>query len=294
MKVLAFGEVLFDVIEGTPFLGGAPLNFAAHLARFGVDSHILSRVGKDNLGDEALGIIEQLGVSTEFIQKDPVHPTGTVEVLLNNGQPDYTIFENVAYDFIAPVDIKKVAPNGFDVLYFGTLAQRNIQSKDTLAKLVEENYFRHVFYDVNLRKGFYSKKILHDSLRRCTILKLNDEEVIVLGEMFFQQKLSMENFAFRVAEAFGIKIIVITAGADGCLVYNDGELSFVNGYPAKVVDTVGAGDSFSAAFLYRFFVNGDPVQAADIANQLGAFVASSRGPIPDYSPEIMRVLKIKK
>ena len=294
MKVLAFGEILFDVIEGEPFLGGAPLNFAVHLARFGVDSYILSKVGKDELGDQAVRQTEKLGVKTAFIQKDAERPTGTVEVELNQGQPDYTILENVAYDFIKPIDKEEVGQLDFDILYYGTLAQRNDESRSTLAKLIAEKKFEHVFYDVNLRKGFYSKEILHGSLRRCTILKLNDEEVIVLGEMFFQQMLSMENFAFRVAEAFGIKIILITAGADGCLVYNDGELSYVKGYPAKVVDTVGAGDSFSAAFLYRFFVNGDPVRAADIANQLGAFVASSRGPIPDYSPEIMRVLKIKK
>lgn len=294
MNALAFGEILFDVIERKHFLGGAPLNFAAHLARFGVNSYILSRIGDDKPGEEALKLINNLGIHANFIQKDPVHETGTVEVKLTEGQPDYMICENVAYDFISPINKEEFRQVSFDVLYYGTLAQRNSQSKDTLAQLIGEKKFKHIFYDVNLRKGFYSREILHDSLQNCTILKLNDEEVVVLGKMFFQQELPIKDFAYRVAEAFEIKMVVVTAGAKGCLVYEDEELSFVKGYPAKVLDTVGAGDSFSAAFLYQYFLHNDPLKAADLANQLGAFVASSRGPIPDYSPEIMKALKLKK
>ena len=293
MKVLAFGEILFDVIEGKPFLGGAPLNFAAHLARFGVDSYICSRIGEDELGEKAIGQIQKLGVNTFLVQKDNIHPTGTVEVKLNNGQPDYTILEEVAYDFIEPVERGKVINVGFDVLYYGTLAQRNEQSRGALAKLISENEFKDIFYDVNLRKGYYSKEILLNSLKNCSILKLNDEEVGVLGEIFFQEIIGMEAFATRVAKDFGIQTIIITAGAKGCMIYADGEMNFVKGYPAEVVDTVGAGDSFSAAFLYQYLKHKDAVMAADIANQLGAYVASSRGPIPEYSSGIKKILGIE-
>ncbi len=294
MKVLAFGEILFDVIEGRPFLGGAPLNFAAHLARFGVDSWILSGVGVDELGDNAVAQIEKQGVKTTLIQRDAEHPTGTVEVVLSGGQPDYTISEGVAYDFIKPPGEKELGQTAFDVLYYGTLAQRNKKSRDTLAKVLKENQFREVFYDVNLRQGFYTEEVLRNSVKNCTILKLNDEEAGVLGDLFFGERMEMKDFAARVAEEFRIGTIVITTGAKGCLIYADETLHFVEGFPAKVADTVGAGDSFSAAFLYQYMLHKDPVKAAGVANRLGAFVASCRGAIPEYSPEIMKVLGIKK
>lgn len=294
MKVLAFGEILFDIIEGKGFLGGAPLNFAAHIARLGADSFVLSQVGEDKLGSEALEQVAKLGVKTLYIRKDTEHPTGIVNVVLEDGQPDYTIFENVAYDFIAPIsDTETFGKEVFDVLYFGTLAQRNGQSKATLAQVVREGEFKHIFYDVNLRKGFYSREILHDSLQSCTILKLNDEEVTVLAEMLFHEKqLSMKDFAFRIARDFAIAVVIITAGVDGCMVFENEKLNFVKGYPAKVVDTIGAGDAFSAAFLYAYFHHQNPLRAADMANQLGAFVASSRGSVPEFSPEIKKVLKL--
>lgn len=294
MRVLAFGEILFDIIEGKHYLGGAPLNFAAHLAKLGAESYIFSRIGNDDLGHLALGQIERHGVNTTFIQRDHEHETGTVEVFIENGQPDYTIHEKVAYDFIGQDVLKnKIKNTAFDILYYGTLAQRNDYSRNALSKLLQENTFSHVFYDVNLRKGFYSKEIVNQSLRNCTILKLNDEEVVVLGKLLFLEKIKVEDFAFRVAMKFGIDIVIITAGAEGCLIYENEELSFVKGFPANVVDTVGAGDSFSAAFLFQYFHHKNPILAAEKANQLGAFVASSRGPIPDYSEDIIKALALE-
>lgn len=295
MRVVSFGEILFDIIEGVNYLGGAPLNFAAHLAKCGVDSYIFSRVGEDELGEMALEQVKALGVKTEFIEKDSDHPTGTVAVALKKDQPDYTIFEQVAYDFISFEEAEKcLLEADFDVLYIGTLAQRNEHSKRTLAQLVDRKKFKHIFFDINLRKGFYSKEILHNSLNHCTILKMNDEEVKVPSAIFFEQDLSMEDFSYQMAKKYAIEVVVITAGAKGCLVYEKGKLNFVKGYPAQVVDTVGAGDSFSAAFLFQYFKYQNPLEAADIANQLGAFVASSRGPIPKYSPEIIQVLALQK
>lgn len=294
MRVLSFGEILFDIIMGEHCLGGAPLNFAAHLARCGVVSYIFSRVGADELGKIALEEIAALGVETDLIEQDPDHPTGTVAVELKEGQPDYKIFEQVAYDFISFEEKEKaLLATDFDVLYIGTLAQRNEISGSTIAKLLEQKKFRHVFYDINLRKGFYPKEILHNSLNHCTILKVNDEEVKVLSQMLFKQDLSMEEFSHRVAKEYFIEVVTITTGAKGCLVYEKEKLHFVPGYPAQVVDTVGAGDSFSAAFMYQYFQSGNPLKAADRANKLGAFVASSRGPIPVYSGEIKCELGIQ-
>lgn len=294
MKVLSFGEILFDVIEGENYLGGAPLNFAAHLAQCGVEAYILSKVGTDELGTSAVDNIKSLGIRTDFIQVDKEHATGTVDVVLSGGQPDYTIYENVAYDFITLQDwTEDLKAEGFDMLYFGTLAQRHQQSGAALRQLVEQNRFKQVFYDVNLRKGFYNKEVLENSLKWCTILKLNDEEVKVLSELLYQQDLDLEAFSEKTVSTFGVETVIITAGEKGCYIYESNKLHFVQGVSVTVADTVGAGDAFSAAFVYKYLSGESAVKAAVTANKLGAFVASCRGPIPAYSPEIKKELGLE-
>jgi fructokinase len=293
MRILAFGEILFDIIEGEHYLGGAPLNFAGHLARMGAEACILSAVGRDALGRQALEEMKKLGVDTRLVQVLDTYPTGTVPVSFKGGQPDYTILRDVAYDYIgyAPAEplLEELQP---DLLYFGSLAQRNSHSRSTLRQLLERKGVEHVFYDINLRKEGYSAEIIQESLRLCTILKLNDEEARMLSEMFFQKELELETFARQLAQAYALKLIIITAGEQGCYLLEDHEYSYVKGYSAKVVDTVGAGDAFSAAFVYQYLRQGDARAAADTANRLGAYVASSRGPLPEYSPEIRELLGI--
>lgn len=293
MKVISFGEILFDVVEDENYLGGAPLNFAAHLARFGLESYVFSRVGTDELGDLAVNQIEKLGVKTSFIQRDNVHPTGTVAVTLKYGQPDYIISENVAYDYIdyneGEMTLKEM---DFDVLYFGTLAQRNSISAHTLKQLVSQNKFGQVFYDINLRKNSYTREVINNSLLLCNILKLNDDEIYVLSEMYYQKQLDQEAFLKQLTKDYQINIVIVTAGDKGCYIYESGKLSFIKGYPVHVKDTIGAGDAFSAAFVYQFMKHGDVIKAAEIANRLGSYVAGSRGAIPEYSPEIKRILEL--
>ncbi|WP_181304167.1 carbohydrate kinase [Rufibacter sp. XAAS-G3-1] len=294
MKVLSFGEILFDIIEGEHYLGGAPLNFAAHLAQCGAESYIFSAVGKDDLGQQALEKIEALGVQTTLIQFDHDHPTGTVPVTLQQGQPDYTIIKEVAYDYIQlPENPEDVWAVTYDVLYFGTLAQRTPQSRETLRQITELQTFTHVFYDVNLRKDSYTQEIIQESLPLCTILKLNDEEVTVLSAMLYGQKLETEAFARRTAEEYNTQVIIITAGATGCYIYEQGQLSFSPAQPVTVVDTVGAGDAFSAAFVFQYLNGETAANAAVTANKLGGYVASQRGPIPAYPAEIKNVLGIE-
>jgi fructokinase len=175
MKVLAFGEILWDVINGEEHLGGAPFNFAAHSAKCGNNSFIISRLGNDPRGINAFNRCKDYGVDNSMIQWDDKHPTGIVTVTLNNGQPDYTIHKGVAYDFIAVDDtVAKLPEREFDIFYFGSLIQRNQVSSSTLYHILKHSAFKQIFYDVNLRKEGYDLNTLHQSLLACTILKLNN------------------------------------------------------------------------------------------------------------------------
>jgi fructokinase len=287
MKVLSFGEILFDIIEGEKYIGGAPLNFAAHAGKCGAQVSVVSKVGKDELGELALENVAKLGVRADYIGVDANHPTGTVKVSLQNGQPSYLINEPVAYDFIVCDTNEELS---FDVFYFGTLAQRNECSRASLYSLLAELDVKHVFYDVNLRQHFYSEEILRGSFGFCNILKLNNEEVITISKLLYGEKLTIASFMEKISEEFAIPLIVVTAGALGCHVFDHGKISFVKGYSVKVADTVGAGDAFSAAFVYHYINHHNSLKAADIANQLGAFVASCNGPIPEYSSAIQGVI----
>lgn len=293
MNVLSFGEILWDVIEGVPHLGGAPFNFAAHAVQCGDKSFIISRLGKDSYGEKAAEMCKQYGVQDSFIQWDNIHPTGVVDVVLNTGQPDYFIHEHVAYDFIQyEKALDTIGDYGFDVFYFGSLAQRNAVSAETLAKILSRNKFRHVFYDVNLRKSGYTAEIVKRSLGYCTSLKLNTDEVPVLARLLADENLDKESFCQYICEQYkNVNSIIITAADKGCYVFVDNKLVHVPGITVTVEDAVGAGDAFSAAFMHGFVTSNDAVKAAKIANHIGAFVASKRGPLPKYTAEIEQLLK---
>ncbi|UII27284.1 PfkB family carbohydrate kinase [Fulvivirga maritima] len=264
------------------------MNFIAHIAQCGLPGYMYSKVGDDDLGNRALEQMESLGVGTQFVQQDEQHATGTVNVKLTNGQPEYTIHRPVAYDFIRYDS--EIYKYHFDLIYFGSLAQRNDLSQITLKTLVEQNQFKHIFYDVNLRKDGYNRTIISDSMDMCTILKLNDGEVMMLSDLLFQQSLSMKKFCAKVVDQFDIGLILITAGEKGSYIYRHGVLEFIPGYKVKVADTVGAGDAFSAGFVYKFLKTGNILVASKTANALGAFVASQPGAIPKYSEEVKRAL----
>jgi fructokinase len=293
MKVLAFGEILWDIIDGKEYLGGAPFNFAAHMAQCGHDVKIISRIGNDPLGTRALDLSAVHGVDISWIQTDQIFPTGIVDVTLMDGQPDYVIRENAAFDYILSDNIlTDLTENAFDVFYFGSLVQRNAVSALALARILSRGQFKHVFYDVNLRKSCYSEQILRDSLSACTILKLNRDEVGMICKMFDAGSLSEDKFCKYIKTFYpAIKIIIITAGEDGCFIY-EFEFNHVPGMPVKVRDAIGAGDAFSAAFMHIYAASGDAVIAARIANNVGAFVATQTGAIPTYSDEIKTILML--
>ena len=278
MDVVAFGEILWDVIDGVPHIGGAPFNFAAHAARCGLKSSIVSAVGNDDLGHRALVEAERLGVDVSMVGVHPNLPTGTVNVTLADGMPSYEIVRPVAWDEITgrltsvpTADAQeRVPPRAF---YFGTLAQRSSVSASTLGSLLDTYASSLVFFDVNLRQDYWSVELVEKGLAFTDILKVNDDEMRTLG--FVPESL--------FAHFPRLKTVVETRGAAGCRVTSrDGE-AFDS--PAisdgPVVDTIGAGDSFSAAFLAAVLRGESLASAAESGNRLAGKVAARAGAIPE-------------
>ena len=269
--VVSFGEILWDVIEGVPHLGGAPFNFAAHCALCGLKTAMISSVGGDDLGRRACEMARGYGVDVSGVSIHPTLPTGTVLVTLKDGMPSYDIRRGVAWDEIAVSEgiLAQPCPRA---VYFGTLVQRAPVSAAALGRMLDAWQEAEVFFDVNLRQDYWSKALVEAGLGRATVLKLNDEEQVTLG--------------IEPAKAFAahprLKVVIVTKGADGCEVFLRDSTSFAS--PAEpagpVVDTVGAGDAFSAAFLSAYLQGATPQEAARAGNVRGGFVASRAGAIP--------------
>lgn len=267
--IMAFGEVLWDVIDGVPHIGGAPFNFAAHAVKCGFTAAIVSAVGNDELGARARDAVRSLGVDDSALVTHPSLATGTVNVTLNDGIPSYEIVKPVAWDEIV---FEGISPK-CRAFYFGSLAQRSAVSAATLRMLLAKVECELVFFDVNLRQNYWSVGLIEDGIAGSDILKVNDEEMKTLG--------------FEPNALFGrfprLKTIVETRGADGCAVWaRDGAFFTSPAMPdGPVVDTVGAGDSFSAAFLAAI-LNGKTLEAAaEEGNVRAGKVAARSGAIPE-------------
>jgi len=285
--IIGLGEVLWDVFEDGKVLGGAPANFAYHAHCLGHTGLVLSRVGTDELGDDILSALDGAGLCTEFIQRDGSHPTGRVLVQLDaEGDPTFTIVEDVAWDCMEPERRWLDAARGADVVCFGTLAQRTTGSRCTIGRVLDAAANAVRIFDVNLRQQFYSEEILVESLGRATILKLNAEEVARLGEMFGGEKAEAD-FARRLMSEHGIELVCVTRGADGCTLHSPDQSVSRPVPPTQAVDTVGAGDAFSAALAVKY-LEGRPLdKIADAANFLGACVAAGRGAMPPVPEEVV-------
>jgi fructokinase len=296
MKVLAFGEILWDIIEKEEHLGGAPFNFIAHTAQCGNDAYMISRLGTDFRAMKALNRCKSYGVSDRYIQRDENLPTGIVEVTLNEGQPDYNIVENVAWDNIAfDESLVGIDDEHFEVFYFGTLAQRSSTSAETLDRILNSFNFHHIFCDINLRKTGYNAASIRKSLLHATMLKLNHEEVPVVASLLAGKTLDIADFCAWISKQFtNINLVIVTAAEKGCFVYFENRLITIPGVPVQVLDAIGAGDSFSAAFVHVFVRTGNPELAGRVANSVGAFVATQRGAIPTYTREVRRMISTLK
>jgi len=292
-RVLAVGEVLWDIIRGGEYIGGAPFNLAAHLARLGCSVRIMTRIGADTRGQAALQEMKRLEVDTSLVQTDPRHPTGWAKVeLTDSGVPTFTFPDDPAYNFIEADDamLRDLAGSHLDSLCFGTLQQKGDVTRRSLARLLESVRPRVVLYDVNIRQDFYPADILRQSLRHSTVVKLNADEAPLVAARLYGDALTEADLAARLAGDFSVRVVCITKGGDGCWVYSGGRSRDIAGRPVRVGDTVGAGDAFSAAFLAHYCRTDDPFEAARLGNLLGAYVASKAGAVPEYDAQIRQQL----
>ncbi len=293
MKILAFGEVLWDFINGDKHFGGAPVNFAAHVIKCGGESGIVTAVGRDSLGEQAILKIKELGISDDFVQQVDRRITGRVMVFLDKGQPTYRITREVAYDYIDKGAIQLSKVNPYDAFYFGTLIQRNTESREALYHILDSCHFTTVFLDLNLRRDCYSKEVIEKSLQYCTILKMNEEEAMVIGRLIYNSDFSLQDLVNQVRKDHSqIKIVLMTRGDKGCFVFLEDRYVSVPSKPIVVKDTVGAGDAFCAGFLTTYIRTADARKAARIGNLVGGFVASVSGAVPIYPEKFARKIQI--
>jgi len=272
----SFGETLWDIFGQDKVMGGAAFNVAAHLRKLGADVLLVSSVGDDIDGQEIMTILKKRNMPSKHIFITNQYPTGVVNVTLDHkGIPSYDIVYPSAWDFI---EFEGEIPSGA-TLIFGTLALRNSVSKNTLMK-IKDKFGRRVF-DINLRKPFYDEVVIINGLINCNILKINDEELVLLAQYMNVGENNVIEYLF---EKYGITLIIQTLGSHGAEIRtHDGRTFNAKPPQVQVVDTVGCGDSFLAGFLYFYDQNKDIQYALDKAVKLSSLVASKRGAVPDYS-----------
>jgi fructokinase len=287
-KLVGIGEVLWDLLPGGRQMGGAPANFAYHAGALGAEARVVSRVGRDEAGRELLQRLEQLGVPTDCVEEDPIAPTGTVTVeVAADGQPRFTIHEDVAWDRIAGEGAGRRAVAAADAVCFGTLAQRNEISRRTiraLLKTLQPESLR--ILDVNLRQHFYSRELIEESLAQANVLKVNETELPRLAEMF-QLPGDERGQVAGIAGQFNLRLVAFTRGGRGSLLFSEGRWSDHPGIPAKVVDTIGAGDSFTAALALGLLTGWPLDEVHQRASEIAAYVCSQPGGTPEL-PEQLR------
>lgn len=279
--VVGIGELLWDVLPTGKKAGGAPINFVYHATQLGAEGYAISAVGKDELGEEIVQELDNNHIAYCIESVD--YPTGTVEVTLEKGIPTYNIIENVAWDHI-PVSSKAIEiVKEAKAICFGTLAQRNMDSRKALTELLSyapEDALR--FFDINIRQNYYSKELILDLLEKANILKINDEELEMLRPMMGLGG-DYEVCCKALLEKYGLKYVILTAGSKFSAIYSTDENSVIGTPKVAVADTVGAGDSFSGAFVYSILAGKSLKEAHRKAVNTAAFVCSKEGAWPEYS-----------
>ena len=280
--VVGMGEALWDVLPEGKKIGGAPANFAYHVSQFGLPSCVVSAVGDDALGKEIVENFTSKGLN-QLISEVP-YPTGTVQVEIDQaGVPQYEIKENVAWDNIPFTAHLEAIAEKTKAVCFGSLAQRNVVSRNTINRFLDampQTEDSLVVFDVNLRQGFYNKEILCNSMKRCNILKINDEELVTVSRMFGYPGIDLQDKCWILLGKYNLKMLILTCGINGSYVFTPGNVSFQPTPKVEVADTVGAGDSFTAAFISSILKGKSVQEAHSRAVRTSAYVCTKKGAMP--------------
>ena len=287
--VIGLGEALWDVLPEGKKLGGAPANFAYHAGQFlgQANTMAISALGEDKLAEETVAALEEHGL--QYTMPRVPYPTGTVQVQLDEqGIPTYDIRENVAWDNIPFTPEIEAIARSCRAVCFGSLAQRNVVSRENIHRFLDATPEDCVkIFDINLRQNFYTKEVIQESMRRCNILKINDEELVIIGRMFGYPGLDIENKCWLILGKYDLDMLVLTCGTNGSYVFTPGQMSFQETPKVEVADTVGAGDSFTGSFCAAI-LNGRPVtEAHQLAVKVSAFVCTQNGAMPTIPASLL-------
>lgn len=288
--IVGLGEVLWDVLPEGKQLGGAPANFAYHVSQFGHDALAISAVGNDALGDETLEALNARHLQHLMPRVD--YPTGTVQVTLDDdGIPTYVIREGVAWDNIPfTAELEDVAQNTRAVC-FGSLAQRSPVSRATIQAFLNAMPKDSLkIFDINLRQNFYNKEIIREALTACNILKINDEELVLIGRLFEHPGLDIENKCWLLLGKYNLDMLVLTCGVNGSYVFTPGSVSFQETPTVEVADTVGAGDSFTGTFVSGLLAGKSIEETHRLAVDVSAYVCTCKGAMPKLPQELLHRL----
>lgn len=285
--ITAIGEVLWDMLPAGKQLGGAPANFAVHAKGLGADAALVSRVGEDDLGREIRVQFMRRGLVTLTIQKDAVAPTGTVDVAVDAaGQPNYTIREDAAWDRLEADDHARAAIASSAAVCFGSLGQRSPAARAAIQSLIADAPPETLrVFDVNLRSPHWTPEVIEQSLRLANVLKLNDHELPMMANQFGITGDDRDRLS-GLAKKFDLKLVALTRGAHGSLLWADGQWSDHPGVPVTVRDAVGAGDAFTAALVVGWLKGRDLDAINDHANRVAAYVCSQPGATPELPAEL--------
>jgi fructokinase len=280
--VAGIGEVLWDQLPQGDVLGGAPANVAYHAGQLGAESYIVSAVGKDKLGDEIISRLKAKGINLLISTVDK--PTGTVKVTLDDkGVPDFVITRDVAWDYIELTSESSKLASHLDAVCFGSLAQRNSVSHNSITeflKLLPEHALK--IFDINLRQNFYNKQLINESLMISNVLKINDYELLIIAKLY-GWKGDAEYLCRKLLNDYELKLLAYTCGANGSYLFSKDDQSFINTPVVKVKDTVGAGDSFTAALMVSLLNGYTLSECHSLAVDISAFLCENEGAMPEYS-----------
>lgn len=287
--IVGLGEALWDCLPEGRKIGGAPANFAFHASQFGYEAWVVSAIGNDALADETIAALERNGLNLEMPRVD--FPTGMVDVALDEeGVATYDIKAGSAWDNIPFTPQIQALAERCRAVCFGSLSQRSEVSRQTVYRFLDavpEDCLR--VFDINLRQNFYTKNVICESLRRCDILKINDEELVEIARMFGYPGLDLENKCWLIIGKYNLKMLILTCGANGSYVFSEGKMSYVETPKVAVADTVGAGDSFTGSFIASILKGLSIPEAHHRAVEVSAYVCTQNGAMPAL-PERLKIL----